>query len=83
MPHSPIRLVIHGGAGAISRTRLTKEREQAYQREIREALVAGYKVLNAGGSSVEAVTEAIVVMEDSPSLMRVKGQFLHTKVIMN
>ncbi len=78
MPHSPIRLVIHGGAGAISRTRLTKEREQAYQREIREALVAGYKVLNAGGSSVEAVTEAIVVMEDSPLFNAGKGSvFTH------
>lgn len=66
IPTSPIRLIIHGGAGAISRTRLTKERELAYQLALRDALLAGYVVLNSGGSSVEAVTEAIVVMEDSP-----------------
>lgn len=75
---SSIRLVIHGGAGAISRTRLTKEREQTYQQILREALLAGYAVLNAGRSSIEAVTEAIVVMEDSPLFNAGKGSvFTH------
>ena len=74
----PIRLVIHGGAGAISRARLTKEREQTYQQTLREALLAGYVVLSAGGSSIEAVTEAIVVMEDSPLFNAGKGSvFTH------
>ena len=72
-PQSQIRLVIHGGAGAISRTRLTKEREQAYHQALRDALVAGYAVLSSGGNSVEAVTEAIVVMEDSPLFNAGKG----------
>lgn len=75
---SPIRLVIHGGAGAISRARLTKEHEQAYHQQLREALLAGYAVLNAGRSSIEAVTEAIVVMEDSPLFNAGKGSvFTH------
>jgi len=32
--NSPIRLVIHGGAGAIQRSRLTAEREQAYRQAL-------------------------------------------------
>jgi beta-aspartyl-peptidase (threonine type) len=62
----PIRLVIHGGAGAITRSRLTVEREQAYTQALAQSLAAGYAVLEAGGSSVDAVIAAIGVMEDSP-----------------
>ena len=70
---SPIRLVIHGGAGAISRSRLTPEREQAYRQVLAESLTAGHAVLKAGGSSVDAVIAAVVVMEDSPLFNAGKG----------
>lgn len=70
---SPIRLVIHGGAGAIQRSRLTAEREQAYRQALAQALTAGYAVLAAGGSSMDAVIAAIVVMEDSPLFNAGKG----------
>lgn len=70
---SPIRLVIHGGAGTISRNRLTPEREQAYRQVLAESLTAGHAVLKAGGSSVDAVIAAIVVMEDSPLFNAGKG----------
>lgn len=70
---SPIRLVIHGGAGAILRNRLTAEREQAYLQVLAQSLTAGYAVLEKGGSSIDAVIAAIVVMEDSPLLNAGKG----------
>ena len=70
---SPIRLVIHGGAGTISRSRLTPEREQTYRQVLAESLTAGHAVLKAGGSSVDAVIAAIVVMEDSPLFNAGKG----------
>ncbi|MBL8501287.1 MAG: isoaspartyl peptidase/L-asparaginase [Nitrosomonas sp.] len=70
---SPIRLVIHGGAGTISRSRLTPEREQAYRQVLTGSLIAGHAVLKAGGSSVDAVIAAIVVMEDSPLFNAGKG----------
>ncbi|MBK7493358.1 MAG: isoaspartyl peptidase/L-asparaginase [Nitrosomonas sp.] len=71
--HSPIRLIIHGGAGTINRNRLTAEREQAYRQVLAESLTAGHAVLKAGGSSVDAVIAAIVVMEDSPLFNAGKG----------
>ncbi|GAB1720897.1 MAG: asparaginase [Nitrosospira sp.] len=70
---SPIRLVIHGGAGMITRASLKKEREQAYTQVLEQSLAAGYSVLAAGGSSIDAVTAAIVVMEDSPLFNAGKG----------
>lgn len=70
---SVIRLVIHGGAGAIERSNLTKELEQAYTQVLAQSLAAGYAVLEAGGSSIDAVIAAIVVMEDSPLFNAGKG----------
>lgn len=64
--NSPIRLVIHGGAGTIKRNKLKMEHERAYMQALAQSLTAGYAVLEAGGSSIDAVTAAIVVMEDSP-----------------
>lgn len=70
---SPIRLVIHGGAGTITRSKLTVELEQAYTQVLAQSLTAGYAVLAAGGSSIDAVIAAIVVMEDSPLFNAGKG----------
>ena len=69
----PIRLVIHGGAGTITRGKLTAELEQAYRQVLAQSLTAGYAVLAAGGSSIDAVIAAIVVMEDSPFFNAGKG----------
>ncbi|ARO88747.1 isoaspartyl peptidase/L-asparaginase [Nitrosospira lacus] len=73
MNTSPIRLVIHGGAGTITRGKLTAELEQAYRQVLSQSLTAGYAVLEAGGSSIDAVIAAIVVMEDSPLFNAGKG----------
>lgn len=69
----PFRLVIHGGAGTISQSRLTAEREAAYRHVLAQSLIAGYDVLKIGGSCIEAVIAAIVVMEDSPLFNAGKG----------
>lgn len=76
---APIRLLIHGGAGTIDRNKLTKELEQAYTQVLAQSLTAGNAVLKAGGSSMDAVIAAIVVMEDSPLFNAGKGAvFTHT-----
>lgn len=59
-------LVIHGGAGTISRDRMTPQREKRYRAALEAALRAGYAVLEEGGNSVDAVLAAVVVLEDSP-----------------
>lgn len=66
-------LVIHGGAGTILKKNMTPEKEAAYEARLKEALEAGYKVIQEGKTSVEAVQAAIHVMEDSPLFNAGKG----------
>lgn len=74
-PPSPgkITLVIHGGAGTITRQNLSPEREKVYHEKLKEALDSGYAVLERGGTSVNAVVAAIKIMEDSPLFNAGKG----------
>lgn len=62
----PITLVIHGGAGTITRENMTPEMEAAYREKLSEALNTGYAILESGGTSLDAVVATIQVMEKSP-----------------
>ncbi|MFC4689101.1 isoaspartyl peptidase/L-asparaginase family protein [Dokdonia genika] len=66
-------LVIHGGAGTILKKNMTDSLERAYRAKLDEATRAGHKVLSDGGTSMEAVTAAINIMEDSPLFNAGKG----------
>ena len=66
-------LAIHGGAGIINRGDLTPEREAAYRGGLNAALGAGRAVLERGGSSLDAVQAALVVLEDDPHFNAGKG----------
>lgn len=59
-------IAIHGGAGVILRENMTPEGEAAYTAALEAALQAGAQILDAGGSAVDAVEAATVVMEDNP-----------------
>lgn len=73
-PQNPrLGFVIHGGAGVIRRGSLTPEREKEYRAKLEEALLAGYKALQEGKSSLDAVETAIRIMEDSPLFNAGKG----------
>ncbi len=61
-----LALAIHGGAGTILRSHLTQEQENLYKSALKEALTLGYAILKKGGTSVEAVTEAVRSLEDTP-----------------
>ena len=62
----PFAIAIHGGAGTIQQSSFTPEKEQAYRLKLKEAVDAGYVVLDKGGSSLDAVAKAINVLENSP-----------------
>ncbi|NYR11194.1 isoaspartyl peptidase/L-asparaginase [Pseudoalteromonas sp. MIP2626] len=62
----PFAIAIHGGAGTIEKSKFTPKEEQAYRAKLTEAVEAGYKVLEQGGESLDAITAAIQVMEQSP-----------------
>ncbi|TSD88764.1 isoaspartyl peptidase/L-asparaginase [Mycobacterium sp. KBS0706] len=59
-------LVIHGGAGTIRRDSLSPEQEDAYHQGLRTALRNGHLVLEAGGSALDAVTAAVMALEEDP-----------------
>lgn len=63
---APFAIAIHGGAGTIEKSRFTPEQEKAYRAKLTEAVETGYKVLEGGGESLDAVTAAINVLENSP-----------------
>ena len=60
------RLVIHGGAGVIERSRLTPEEDSAIRAALGRALDAGGAILSGGGASLDAVEAAVRVLEDDP-----------------
>ena len=77
----PFALAIHGGAGTILRINMTPEKEQAYRDGLTASLAAGYDVLDARGTALDAVQAAVNVMEDSPWFNAGKGAvFTHDGV---
>jgi beta-aspartyl-peptidase (threonine type) len=66
-------LVIHGGAGVASRESVSPEEAAAVRKDLDRALDAGNKILQSGGSAMDAVSAAIVVLEDSPLFNAGKG----------
>jgi L-asparaginase / beta-aspartyl-peptidase len=59
-------MVIHGGAGTITRGSMTVELEAQYRTALQAALQAGHRILDEGGTSLDAVEAAVRVLEDSP-----------------
>ncbi|MBU6340266.1 MAG: isoaspartyl peptidase/L-asparaginase [Bacteroidetes bacterium] len=62
----PWAIALHGGAGTLSRTLMTPEREAAYRAALDTALMIGETVLKNGGSSLDAVSQTIIYLEDCP-----------------
>lgn len=61
-----IALAIHGGCGVMAKLGLTEAEWEAARVDLAHALRAGWAVLTADGSALDAVQAAVVVMEDSP-----------------
>ena len=79
-PQSPrFGIVIHGGAGTILKSNMTPEREAEYTAKLNEVLKTGYKILENGGTALDAVNAAINIMEDSPLFNAGKGAVLTEK----
>src|SRR6516165_10182075 len=67
-PATPTRvvLVIHGGAGVLTEKEMNKWSltTRVFERALARSLAAGYKMLQKGGTSVDAVEAAVRVMEN-------------------
>ena len=71
MSSNPV-LVVHGGAWAIP-----DDMVQAHLNGVRNAAAAGWRVLERGGTALDAVEEAVVVMEDDETFDAGRGSFLN------
>ena len=76
----PIAIVVHGGAGTILKKNMSDEKEKKYKSKLEEAIRSGYQVLQNGGTSLDAVEQTIMILEDSPLFNAGKGAvFTHDK----
>jgi L-asparaginase / beta-aspartyl-peptidase len=69
-------LVIHGGAGSMTRDKLSSVQDAAIRQSLQEALTAGIAVLKTGGCALDAVEQAVRVLEDDPHFNAGRGAVL-------
>ncbi|MDZ4757272.1 MAG: isoaspartyl peptidase/L-asparaginase [Bacteroidota bacterium] len=59
-------IAIHGGAGTIEKSSLTPELYNMYTTALNKCIEAGYKVIEQGGSAMDAVSAAVIALENEP-----------------
>jgi len=70
---APFAIAIHGGAGTIDKSKMTPAKKRKYEAKLKEAVNAGYKLLEQGKSSQDAIIAAIQILENSPLFNAGKG----------
>lgn len=66
-------IVIHGGAGSITKGSLSSDEEKAYRDKLNKALETGHDILKSGGKAEDAVEQTIKILENSPLFNAGKG----------
>lgn len=66
-------IAIHGGAGTLVKGMMTPEKESTYKKALKLALDKGYRVLESGGTAIDAVEQAVIELEDSSLFNAGKG----------
>jgi beta-aspartyl-peptidase (threonine type) len=74
---STIAIIVHGGAGPDSD--FIRKNKAAYEKGLEEARETGYKVLQDGGSALDAVEAAVNYLEDNPLFNAGRGSALNQK----
>src|SRR5689334_13711912 len=69
-------IAIHGGAGGVPAELLNEDKGAAYLDSLAAAVDAGFAVLDRGGSSMDAVTTAVRMLEDDPQFNAGRGAAL-------
>jgi len=72
-PERPFAIAIHGGSGTIEKSEFSVEKEAEVRATLEQAVRAGHEILAAGGSSLDAVTRAVTMLEDSPHFNAGRG----------
>lgn len=66
-------IVLHGGAGTITKENMSDSLQTAYEQKLTEAVIAGHQILADGGNALDAVAATINILEDSPLFNAGKG----------
>lgn len=66
-------IVIHGGAGSMSKDRFTPEKEEEITKALNDALTIGENILKNGGDAIDAVEKTINFLENNPNFNAGKG----------
>ncbi|MTI20873.1 isoaspartyl peptidase/L-asparaginase [Fulvivirga sp. RKSG066] len=72
-------IAIHGGAGTILRENMSAQQEKQYKAALKKSLISGTKILNEGGSALDAVEQSVVVLEDCDLFNAGKGAVFTSK----
>ena len=70
---NPVAIAIHAGAGTIQRSKLGEEQEKQIRAALANAVLAGHEVLKSGGTSLDAIVRAVILLEDTPFFNAGKG----------
>jgi beta-aspartyl-peptidase (threonine type) len=76
---APIAIAIHGGSGTINKGDFSEGKEREIRETLKQAVRAGHEILSSGGSSLDAVTKAITMLEDSPHFNAGKGAVFNSE----
>ncbi|MCW8348344.1 isoaspartyl peptidase/L-asparaginase [Vibrio sp. ZSDZ65] len=78
----PFSIAIHGGAGTILKEQMSAKLKREIIEVLSASVKAGERVLSSGGDAIDAVVEAVKVMEDSPHFNAGKGSVLtHNEMV--
>src|SRR5688500_20189550 len=83
-PHDPGQdaewgIAVHGGAGTIDTLRMSPLERRLRRDALMRSLTAGHKIIAAGGSSLDAVQAAVIVLEDDSMFNAGKGTDLNAE----
>ena len=73
MKNKKYSIAIHGGAGTLVKGLMTRELEEQYKTALETARDKGYKILEQGGTALDAVETAVKALEDTPLFNAGKG----------
>jgi beta-aspartyl-peptidase (threonine type) len=76
---APVAIAIHGGSGTINKGDFSAGKEQEVRQTLERAVRAGHEILLAGGTSLDAVSTAITILEDSPYFNAGKGAVFNSE----
>ena len=76
---TPIAIAIHGGSGTINKGDFSEDKEREIRETLERAVRTGHEILTTGGTSLDAVTRAITILEDSPHFNAARGAVFNTE----